>query len=423
MNQRKTLKALVISPAAFLPDWEGNRKRVGQMVAMLEEFGFEVHFLFVRQADGDSSRMAAALNGRFHELPNKKRPRAWRPWFLRTRLARLFRAYSFCNFDVDSWYFDEIGALAKQIVEREGIDVVLSEYIFYSKTLELLKGVTTVIDAHDVFADRYKTYLAVGRKPEWFSTSEAGERRALARANFVLAIQDEDARCFRGYGHPGVHSIAYAPPVNASADATRPGRLRLCFLGSANDFNRSALDTYLTRIHPQLQAAGIDFEVVVIGRVCEVFTHAQQMPGTVWRGRVERLEEELASCDALINSLVTGTGLPIKVLDALSSGLHVLATDGGARGLPNRDALRSVIICDDDASWVAAVRQLAQRKREGVNLRAEAIADLGSIADYVNASKQRFRAALMQRLGRPDEAVGGVQPESFARRVVAEVGR
>jgi len=198
----------------------------------------------------------------------------------------------------------------------------------------------------------------------------------------------------------------------------------LCFLGSANDFNRSALDTYLNRIHPKLRAAGIDFEVVVIGRVCEVFPHAQQMPGTIWRGRVEQLEEELASCDALINSLVTGTGLPIKVLDALSSGLHVLATDGGARGLPNREALRSVVICDDDDAWVAAVRKLAQQKREGVNLRAQAVADLASIADHVNEAKRRFRAALMQRLGRADMAANAENVSAFAPTgVAAEAGR
>ena len=399
-QSQRPLKALMISPSPFMPDWEGNRRRVRQMVDMLVEFGFEVHFLYVPNSQGDSKAMAVHLGANFHELPDRKRPRLWRWWHLKSKLGVLLKQYSWCNLGVDDWYFPEIGTAAAQIVEREGIQLVLCEYIFYSQALASLTGVVKVIDAHDVFGDRYKMFLELGRKPVWYSTPPDQERLAMARSDFVLAIQADDAAVFKDYGHGGVHTLEYAPtaPAAAPTSVSPPGPLRLCFLGSANDINVSALDDYLRAIHPELLAAGIIFEVVVIGEVCERFKHLAPIRQVSWRGRVANLDSVLSTCDVLVNSVATGTGLPIKVLDGLSNGLHVMATDGGARGLPMRETLASVHICSTTGAWVDTARDLAQRKRGGENLCAVAIGDINAIVAYVKDEQAQLKSMIFDRI-------------------------
>lgn len=392
------MKVLLISPTAFAPDWAGNSKRVRQIKEMFEEAGFEVYFLFVQTHDANVAQMAAELGGRFHVLPDRKAPKPWRLWHLKSRLGATFRQYTWCNLGVDDWYFDDIGRLAADLVDREQIQVVVCEYIFYSRALLQIKNAVKVIDAHDVFADRYKMFLALGQRPVWYSTTQAGEREALMRSDYVLAIQAADAATFSGYGHRGVHTMEYVPATFSQHKPLVPcsaGPLRLCFLGTANDINYSALTEYLTNIHPALERSGVEFEMVVIGAICDRFKRIGSIHRVEWRGVVKDLEAELSRCDVLINSLASGTGLPIKVLDGLSNCLHVIGSPAGVRGLPLLSKLSAVHVCNDTEAWVRAVTRIANDREAGININSIAAQDYRFILEHVTSSKRGFMHQLM----------------------------
>lgn len=391
----------MISPTAFSPDWEGNRKRVRQIKEMFEEYGFEVHFLFVQTQDANVAQMSAELEGRFHVLPDRKAPKPWRLWHVKSKLGAILRQYTWCNLKVDDWYFDEIGQVAADVVAREHIQVVVCEYIFYSRALLQIKNAVKVIDAHDVFADRYKMFLALGQRPVWYSTTQAGEREALMRSDFVLAIQAADASTFSGYGHRGVHTMEYVPASFVDQKPLVPrrsGPLRLCFLGTANDINFSALTEYFVNIHPALVRSGVDFEMVVIGAICDRFKSSGSIHRVEWRGVVKDLEAELSRCDVLINSLASGTGLPIKVLDGLSNHLHVIGSPAGVRGLPLLPKLSAVHVCTDTGSWVRAVTHIASDLKAGIDIKNVAEQDYGLILTHVNLSKRTFMHQLISKV-------------------------
>lgn len=399
-------KLLVVSPVAFAPDWQGSRKRVKQMVEVMERFGFEVHFVFVRgkdQRDADSASMSQRLHGRFVELRDRKSTSRLSPWYLQARIASKLRLYRFCNISPDAWYFDEIGQTVKEIVAREGIDVLLVEYPFYSKVLDSTPGVLKIIDMHDVFADRYKEFLRNGKRPvPWYSVSRAGERKSIGRADIVLAIQEDDAAVFRAYGHSGVVTLSYAPAPVEAVEPRQPGMLKVCFLGTGNFFNINALEHYLQHIHPAILRAGIEYELVVIGAVSEPFRQRRVEGNVTMLGKVANLERELSKCDALVNSLSAGTGLPIKVLDSLACGLQVLATPAGARGLPLHRNLGAVRICRETQDWVEAVQTVSRKKREGVDLAADARRDLEIIRRDIEDATQNLFARIAEAL--PGEA-------------------
>lgn len=410
------VKVLIVSPVAFIPDGQGSRRRVDQIVTMMKEFEFEVHFLFVRrddQYDADARAMAESLNGKFTELADMKEASMSMPWFFQARVASKLGFYRFCNIHVDAWYFDEIGLAVRNQVHREHIDIVIVEYPFYSKVLGEMSGVVKVIDMHDVFTDRYKEFLRNGQRPfPWYSVTQTGEQTAINRADIVIAIQQGDAEIFRSYGHPAVQTLSYAPNPMQKARTSSSAKLKMCFLGTGNFFNIRALEHYLEHIHPALLAAGITFEFVVIGAVCESFRSLRLEGEIRLLGKVDDLEAELQHCDALVNSLSSGTGLPIKVMDALASGLHVLATDAGARGVPLRHQLRSINVCAGEQDWIDAVRRLAKMKHDGINLSAMALSDLATIQNEIDDAKRNLYASLLGRLkalGRDREV--SVNPE------------
>lgn len=410
MDLIKKIKVLVVSPVAFIPECQGSRRRVSQIVSMMEGFGFEVSFLFVRrndQNDADARAMSARVNGRFTELADRRKPGLSMPWFFKVRVASKLRLYRFCNISHDAWYFDEVGRAVRDTVNAEQINIIVVEYPFYTKSFDGITGVLKVVDMHDMFADRYKEFLRNGKKPfPWYSVSPTGEKKAIDRADIVLAIQDGDAGVFRAYGHPNVMTLSYVPKPACQAKSNSSSKLRVCFLGTGNFFNIRALEHYLLRIHPVLLSAGIEYELVVIGAVCEPFRTMEVDGDIKLLGKVADLETELSRCDVLVNPLSSGTGLPIKVLDALASGLHVLATDAGARGVPKRNELSAISICTTEQDWVDTVRRLIEKKRYGVDFAVDALRDLAIIQEEVDAS----RCTLYKKLLAGLQSLGCVLP-------------
>lgn len=358
-----TKSALVISPVPFRPDWEGNRKRVGQIVETLQALRYRVHFLHVKHDEGAEAEMAAALNGSFSVIVDEKKAHAMQPWLIQARLGKLLHVYRLCNLGPDAWYFDRIGATVNRLVAQEGIQVVVCEYLFYTKLFDGLRNVVKVVDAHDVFTDRYKMFLAMGRRPQWFSTSREGERRSLTRADIVLGIQDRDAAHFRALGCENVLTLPYVPEVQAVHGAREnDSLLRLCFVGSNVDVNQSAIDLFVHEIMPRLLDAGIPFRFTVVGKICSYRTLARERPHTILLGQVQDLAAVLATQDAMVNPATAGSGLPIKVMESLAHGLYVIGTPAGVRGVPCLEQLRSVFTCRNVEDWVETCRMLSARK-------------------------------------------------------------
>ncbi|HLL61972.1 MAG TPA: glycosyltransferase family 4 protein [Propionibacteriaceae bacterium] len=108
------------------------------------------------------------------------------------------------------------------------------------------------------------------------------------------------------------------------------------FLGGL-DFppNRDGLTWFLRECREPVLAAVPGFRLLVAGRA----THDLPREADAWQGRVrplgwvEDLDDLLLGAAALISPLRIGSGIKIKVLEALARGLPVVATPHGVLGL------------------------------------------------------------------------------------------
>lgn len=393
MNKKR---AIVLSPVPFLPDWEGNRKRVGQIVRILQSLDYEVVFFHVEHDQGDHERMSEELNGRHIKIMDAKKKHPLRPWLLRTRVGKFLRAYSLCNLPLDSWYFSRIGKTLNGLITQYGATVIVCEYIFYSKALVGLTGVVKVIDTHDLFGDRYKMFLEMGRRPQWFSTSPHNEDRALGRADLILTIQENDERALRARGHTNILTLPYVPERLKINDTTDPQCLSLCFIGSSNDVNVSTLEAFLTQWYPLIKQDIPDLKFSVAGSVGNMLSRHVDRRDAHFLGRVDDLAAVLESHDVLVNTSNAGTGLPIKVMEALSAGLHVLGTEAGVRGVPLAGELSAVHVCKTPSDAVERLLALLQRKQMGQCIRDDARAAFEAIrGEYARAVSQFERQLSM----------------------------
>lgn len=101
------------------------------------------------------------------------------------------------------------------------------------------------------------------------------------------------------------------------------------FLGSGNDANIISLKGFLRNIMPLVRAARPDIRLVLAGGICGKIEDEE---GILKLGRVDDVKDAFTRAPLSINPITLGTGINIKLLDALAAGVPTISTRTGARG-------------------------------------------------------------------------------------------
>lgn len=358
---------LVTSFPAF-PTTAGNRSRIRQLALAVRELGHDLTFVYLEspweEAD-DAAHQAAFGKGGYVRIRRKQ-------WFVRwlrdlstgaaRRLLRLAGVeaayYSPLDRFRDRHFFRELSRLDARP------DVVLVEYVLDSWAFDAFpRTARRVLDTHDAFADRHKGYVARGISNYWVSLRPESENAGFRRADVILAIQEGEAQRFRRQlaadGRPAPPQVAVvghllecsAAEVDYAVDAAA------VFLASDNPANTHAIQAFIDRVMPRIVRELPGFELRLAGSICKA---VRDVPNVRKLGWVDDVRAAFAQAPLSINPMLAGTGINIKLLDAMACGVPTVSTATGARGLP--EALRRgvVVVADDDAgAFAEAVVRLA----------------------------------------------------------------
>ena len=308
------MRILVVSPIASHPQNQGNSARIFSMCKGLQALGHLVHYLYYPM-EGLTPRqredMASCWDG-FHSIPCN---------------VQIPAPVAGAGYGIDDWYDPALGACAAALHRQWQFDAVIVNYVWISGTLEALPAdLTKIIDTHDVFGDRHKTFESVGLKPEWYYTTRAEELRALRRADIVIAIQSLEAEHFRGMlgaSATRVATVGYGVPTHYLPHHHMTERPVVGYLGSGNPFNTLSIRQFVKELG-SVPGLAERFRFVLAGTICGRFATA---PGPFeLLGSVDDLQDFYAGIDIALNPMLGGTGLKIKTLEGLSFGLPVLGT-------------------------------------------------------------------------------------------------
>ncbi|WP_342153018.1 glycosyltransferase [Methylorubrum sp. SB2] len=336
---------LVLAPMPAAPASAGNRRRLVATCEALARGGFAVDLAYLAHEDQvyrrfgqhpptDFSAMGEAFRNVFLIEPRGVVP-------LKTRAP--------C-FGIDEWCPPEAGEfVAWYFSQYPETRAALVNYVFLSAALERVPlGVLKLIDTHDRFADRQTQYRPFRAEPNFFYTDAAGEAAGLARADVVLAIQAAEARHFADIAFARV--LLLPPLFPAQRPFAVPERVaRIGFLGHGNDPNLFSIGRFA-------RAWGADWtpdrpELVIAGEICRSLAGVER-PGVRLLGYLDRLADFYAQADLVVAPMLMGSGLKMKVGEALAYGRPVIGTEIGLEGFePDHPAHR----CPDTEAVKAAV--------------------------------------------------------------------
>lgn len=236
---------------------------------------------------------------------------------------------------------------------------VLANYCFWGPFLGegRLAARRTAILMHDLLSARIQRFEEAGLPLDCPHISPSREFRWLSGAQTVLAAQEREAETIR----PQLKSRVLVAPVTLRPRALAPEHLvagRCLFIGSNIQPNRTGLAFLLREVWPRIRAELPQATLTIVGTICQALSefgteaalHAEGIHGL---GLVETLETEYARAAVCLVPLLMGTGIKIKLLEALGYGKAIVSTSVGIQGLESW-AGETVLVADSAADFADA---------------------------------------------------------------------
>jgi glycosyltransferase involved in cell wall biosynthesis len=235
---------------------------------------------------------------------------------------------------------------------------------------DLAPRARVVLEQHNVeweifdrLAPTYKQPLRFAAHLEALATKRY-EGKAMGAADAVIAISQADARTFREMaGREAIVVPPFIEPRGARVEKT--SRPALAYMGQlAWQPNVHGLDWFCDRVWPLVREKVPDATLTIAGpglRKGEdgalLVPEQWKKPGITTVGFLEDLEDLYKDTVGLVAPILGGSGVRMKLLEAMSAGMATVTTSDGAAGLDVADG-REMLVADDPAGFADRVVEL-----------------------------------------------------------------
>jgi succinoglycan biosynthesis protein ExoO len=212
-------------------------------------------------------------------------------------------------------------------------DIAIADYMFQSEGFESLADpdVPTAIVMHDLF------HIREARSPDGRILDSAvlvdrdTECQLLARADAVIAIQAAEARFVAE--HMPRSEVVLSPMAADPVDRPYPGdSASILFVGSNTAPNVVGLKWFFEEVWPAIHAASPQTRLSIAGTVAWAFPNGGPT-GTRFLGLVDDLDALYKEAGLVISPLTFGSGLKIKLIEAMAYGKAIVATSVTLQGV------------------------------------------------------------------------------------------
>lgn len=215
------------------------------------------------------------------------------------------------------------------LLKNKTYDYLIISYVTWATLVENnshinKKKTKLIIDTHDFMTAQFKN-----RKK--FQMGKAFEREIELLSLFDETwSQSSDEQYLFSQFLPIEHKfvpIMYSP--NNSHECTgRSVKYDIIYVGSQNDNNQQSINWFFDNVYPLLPK---NLRICVIGKICNYFPVFSNVEKHLY---VSDLSEYYYDAKIAICPMLAGTGVKVKVVEAMSYGLPIVCNLRGLDGLP-----------------------------------------------------------------------------------------
>lgn len=187
---------------------------------------------------------------------------------------------------------------------------------------------------------------------------KAYEKDILQRVDVLTTVTDDDGQKFKQLHPSGIFETIPAG-INLREWQYIPNKetKNWYHIGSMEwHGNVDAVSWFLATVHPQLQKLDTHYRLHLAGKSIETAQY-DSIPQVIVYPQVSSAFQFVQNCDVCVVPLRSGSGIRLKILEAMAAGKLVVSTTVGAQGI-DYIAGEHLLLADTPAEFLAAYTQL-----------------------------------------------------------------
>ena len=254
-----------------------------------------------------------------------------------------------------------------QVLQEETFDIVHVESIFLAPYVPVIRrhsNAPVILRTHNVENQIWRRIAMSERNccKRWYIkhlalTLRAYEREHVNDFDGVVSITNNDADYFRSEGcRKPIVTIPFA--INPAPPASQPEEPNTLFhLGSMDWLpNQEGVRWFLDKVWPLVHSRMPSLTLHLAGRRMPDDLLALQLPGVHMVGEVPDAMQFIASKQINVVPLLSGSGIRVKIVEAMAAGKAVVTTTCGAQGIPYVDG-QHLLIADTPEQFAAQIER------------------------------------------------------------------
>ena len=232
------------------------------------------------------------------------------------------------------------------------------------------KSICTVIITHDVMMQRFESFKKAGLCFDGTAEMVEREHIDLQRAEVLLAIQQEDAALLREMV-PSADVILMPISASIKRSAVQQVAGRCLFVGSSTDHNVTGLNWFFSEVWEKVLAGWPQCQLHVCGNIAGNY-NGLSYPNVTFRGIVDDIDAEYGEAEVCVAPILAGSGLKIKVVEAMAHRRAMVTTAIGVQGISQANNT-AIFVADspDDFARSIAVLLADSARRTAMEAQAE----------------------------------------------------
>lgn len=291
------------------------------------------------------------------------------------------------SYHISRFQSDGFAQKLLELISTQKFDIIQLETLYLAPYYDLIKensDAIIVMRAHNIeheIWDRIteqidfipkKLYLSyLSKKLKKFEVDR------LNKYDFLVAITERDLDRFKSLGYKngclaipvGFDLTKYEPDYSAFQNP-----IALSFIGSLDWMpNTEGLNWFLESVWPKLKAKYPELEFHFTGRNAPAEMRNLRIPGVYYHNQVVNAKAFTQKYPISIVPLFAGSGIKVKILEAMALGRVVISSSIGLEGIPAKH-MKQVIIANSIEDYIESIdwcyRHKDQLQKIGENARS-----------------------------------------------------
>lgn len=260
-------------------------------------------------------------------------------------------------------------------------DIIYIESIFWLPYLSMLKasGAPLILRSHNIEHSIWRELATRSAFPK-SAYLRLLSRRLRREENLmwqgvdqIQSISTSDSQIIRKHTKVSVIEMPMSVDVQIN-EASAPRAFQCHHLGAMDWIpNQEGMRWFFQQVWPLVKRSEARAEFHLAGRRMSPEFMQWSAPGVEVHGTIENAFRFRTNHGVLVIPLFSGSGLRIKILEALSEGVPVLATQKAVDGLPAIET-SGIAVSDDPLEWMKILPDIWHRPVEGQKMAAAGLA-------------------------------------------------